>query len=327
MKKDLSVECLRGLACVLLVTYHVIGDNSEQGLRVAADSYLRYLNDSLVYLRMPLFTFLSGYVYSLRPVISNPIGFLVKKVRRLIIPMLVVGTLYIGLQHLVPGTNSTYSFITLYSFYPVAHFWFLEALLLIFVVLVPMEFSGILKRKGSFFLVLLFFSGISLSQVKTTTFFAVNGAVYLMPYFLLGVGIHRFNLDNIGSGVKSLILIVALISVLFSQLGLSGVVEIDLAGRSLVAFLLGAAGVVSLFLFRFENKFLAAIGEYSYTIYLFHVFSAAAVRIVMVRLGVTSLELHLFLGIIAGIAAPILLEKLLSKYSVARLLLFGKSAR
>jgi len=60
------IETLRGLACVLLVRYHVIGADPWQGLCIA-DGPVRWLNDGIAYLRMPLFTILSGLVYGLRP--------------------------------------------------------------------------------------------------------------------------------------------------------------------------------------------------------------------------------------------------------------------
>jgi len=58
---NLRLETLRGLACILLVLYHVVGSDPAQGLMLA-DGWLRWLNDGLAYLRMPLFTFLSGWI-------------------------------------------------------------------------------------------------------------------------------------------------------------------------------------------------------------------------------------------------------------------------
>lgn len=104
---NLPIETLRGLACLLLVLYHVIGADASLGLRVE-DGPVRWLNDGLAYLRMPLFTFLSGLVYGLRPFAGNSRAFLVGKVRRLLIPMLFVGTLFAVLQALIPGTNSAF---------------------------------------------------------------------------------------------------------------------------------------------------------------------------------------------------------------------------
>jgi uncharacterized membrane protein len=46
------VETLRGIACILLVAYHVIGDTSESGLRLPADHALSFLNGLLADVRM-----------------------------------------------------------------------------------------------------------------------------------------------------------------------------------------------------------------------------------------------------------------------------------
>jgi peptidoglycan/LPS O-acetylase OafA/YrhL len=83
--KDNSINTLRGLACILLVAYHVIGGTPEQGLHIAS-GFLRVGNDVLAYIRMPLFTFLSGYIYSLKPIGNYSSSlFLKSKARRLLI--------------------------------------------------------------------------------------------------------------------------------------------------------------------------------------------------------------------------------------------------
>jgi peptidoglycan/LPS O-acetylase OafA/YrhL len=62
-KRNIPVDTLRGLACILLVAYHVIGVTPESGLRLH-DGILKNANELLAYIRMPLFTFLSGFVYA-----------------------------------------------------------------------------------------------------------------------------------------------------------------------------------------------------------------------------------------------------------------------
>ncbi len=109
-EKDTSIEALRGLACVLLVMAHVIGENAAGGLRVPDDSIFRWYVDSFAYIRMPLFTFISGYVYAMRPLtaIENWPAFLKGKTRRLLLPMFVVGTFLAVLQTYGPGVNEPF---------------------------------------------------------------------------------------------------------------------------------------------------------------------------------------------------------------------------
>ena len=59
--KALKIQSLRGLACLLLVVYHVIGATEMQGLRVH-DGWLPQLTAALDAVRMPVFGLLAGAV-------------------------------------------------------------------------------------------------------------------------------------------------------------------------------------------------------------------------------------------------------------------------
>src|SRR3954451_22202707 len=91
----LQTDTVRGIACLMLVAYHVVGGTRASGMGVGAGSYYRILIvDGPVLVRMPMFTFLSGFVYAYRPVRNGEVGtFVTKKVRRLLIPMVVVSTI------------------------------------------------------------------------------------------------------------------------------------------------------------------------------------------------------------------------------------------
>src|SRR3569833_1800989 len=68
-RESLRVETLRGLACMLLVAYHVIGSHTASGLQISKETTKQKNTNQNMHLRMPLFTFLSGFVYAYRPVI------------------------------------------------------------------------------------------------------------------------------------------------------------------------------------------------------------------------------------------------------------------
>src|SRR6478736_1172443 len=83
----------RGLACVLLVVFHAIGNEPTAGMHVARDSGLHFFAQFFTYVRMPLFSFLSGFVYAYHPVLdSTRAQFVLSKWRRLIVPMLTAAT-------------------------------------------------------------------------------------------------------------------------------------------------------------------------------------------------------------------------------------------
>jgi peptidoglycan/LPS O-acetylase OafA/YrhL len=122
MKRNLEVDTLRGIACVLLVLFHVVGDTPAVGLRIPEGHWLQVFNEALAYIRMPLFSFISGYVYGFRPYQGNAPAFVKGKVRRLLLPLITVGTIFAIVQAFTPGANNAVDRWRLLHIVPVGHF-------------------------------------------------------------------------------------------------------------------------------------------------------------------------------------------------------------
>jgi hypothetical protein len=116
-------------------------------------------------------------------------AFLQIKAERLLVPLVIVGTLYILLQNLTPGVNNRPP--SLPFVYPFAHFWFLQSLYLLFVLLAVLDRVGLLESMAGFLACLLasIFAYIFLPSVAH---FGFAGAMYLLPFLLLGLGLSRF---------------------------------------------------------------------------------------------------------------------------------------
>ena len=319
---NLPIETLRGLACLLLVLYHVIGADASLGLRVE-DGPVRWLNDGLAYLRMPLFTFLSGLVYGLRPFAGNSRAFLVGKVRRLLIPMLFVGTLFAVLQALIPGTNSAVGPWYLLHIRPVAHFWFLESLFWVFLVIWLLERWNLIREVKGYLLVLTLACALYLT-VRGWFMLGIEGAIYLMPYFLFGLAFSRFPLKPYltSAWVRWGLLMLAAVAVISMGMPVSNpdrrTVAMLAVGMSLCMLSLSLVRVV---------PGLAAIGRHSYAIYLFHVFFTAAVRIALNLAHIKLLPIDILLGLAIGLAGPIVLDRIASRFKWPALLLLGKALK
>ena len=319
---NLPIETLRGLACLLLVLYHVIGADVSLGLRVE-DGPVRWLNDGLAYLRMPLFTFLSGLVYGLRPFAGNSRAFLVGKVRRLLIPMLFVGTLFAVLQALIPGTNSAVGPWYLLHIRPVAHFWFLESLFWVFLVIWLLERWNLIREVKGYLLALSLACALYLT-VRGWFMLGIEGAIYLMPYFLFGLAFSRFPLKPYltSAWVRWGLLMLAAVAVISMGMPVSNpdrrTVAMLAVGMSLCMLSLSLVRVV---------PGLAAIGRHSYAIYLFHVFFTAAVRIALNLVHIKLLPIDILLGLAIGLAGPIVLDRIASRFKWPALLLLGKALK
>ncbi len=319
---NMRIQTLRGLACLLLVLYHVVGADPSLGLRVQ-DGAVRWFNDGLAYLRMPLFTFLSGLVYGLRPFAGNSRAFLQGKVRRLLIPMLVVGTAFAVLQVLTPGTHSSVGPWYLLHLQPVAHFWFVESLFWVFVVIWALERQHLISGMKGLLLVLALSCALYLS-VSGWHWLSLDGAIYLMPYFLTGLLCSRFRLERhlANPWIRLALLALALAAAVSMGMPVPNAerrtVAMLLTGMSLCLLCLGCGLVL---------PWLARIGRHSYAIYLFHVFFTAATRLALHRIGIDLLALDLLPGLLLGLAGPMLIERLAGGFKWPALLLLGRSAK
>jgi fucose 4-O-acetylase-like acetyltransferase len=319
-QKNAQIQCLRGLACILLVLYHVVGDSPSNGLRVS-DGPVRWLNDGLAYLRMPLFTFLSGWVYALRPFQGNLATFMLGKARRLLVPMLFVGTIFALLQSLVPGSNAAVHHWYLLHIEPVAHFWYLESLLWIFLGVALLDQWGNLDKPLGFAFWFMGVIGLYLTVVGPRML-GIEGAIYLAPYFLLGLALSRFDAWALitRKGVTLFLMGVALFAIL--RMGLP---KPNPDRKTMDMLLAGLCLCVLVLRVPLKDAWWAKVGASSYAIYLFHVFFTAASRIATEKTGMSWLPLQLVLGGVLGVVGPMWVESLAGRSRLTGLLMLGKS--
>jgi peptidoglycan/LPS O-acetylase OafA/YrhL len=318
------IDTLRGLACLLLVMFHVVGNTDTSGLNLDRSHGLVLVNELLSYFRMPLFSVLSGYVYAQRPFHDHAGEFVLGKVRRLLIPMLVVGTAFALMQAAVPGTSAHIVDWRMLHIVPVAHYWFLESLFLIFMAILALERINALSTKPRFVAVLVFAAAAFIVQ-PLPVFFGMSGAVHLFPFVLFGLWCGRFARGGKdGAHLSQLQLSLLLFLVVIVHVALAGPELPD--GSSLCALALGLGGCLMLLRSGMHSTWLAWVGDHSYAIFLFHVMGSAAARIVLTTVGFESLFLLLPAGMIAGVLLPLWSAKLLRKLPFAARWVLGESA-
>jgi fucose 4-O-acetylase-like acetyltransferase len=333
--KNLHVETLRGVAIVLVVMGHVIGSASDGGMKVEDDSFLRYLYYTFQYLRMPLFTVISGWVYALRPAgIDNAIQFMIKKARRILIPMIFVGGIYYIVQSLVPGTNYSNNLKDIWkiAIYPYTFYWYLHSLFIVFLAVAILDSYKLMKTPISLIFVmlisifLLIYRDIIIPE-EFPNYFGFKGAIYLLPFFIIGIGIQRFK-EIFQNKILSIVMIVILFrSLILQQLAWFGVVDYQFSGSEGLGLIIGLFGTIVLFKSKLNIKPMVWIGNFSYTIFLFHSFGTAGGRIILQKSGIQSTLLIFLFSLFLGLLLPVVIEKTLDRFNFTRLLFLGRPIR
>jgi surface polysaccharide O-acyltransferase-like enzyme len=329
MRERYNIDELRGFACLLLVSLHVIGHNPEVGMRLEEGSLFRYAADSWTFVRMPLFTFISGLVYAFRPARREHLpDFYSKKLRRLGIPLLVVAPLFFILQAITPGTTATpdwYEFLTI-PVLPYQHFWYLQALLLIFLVVGLLDAMGWLFRPAVFAALSAVAVALNLTFANSlepeVDLFSISQAAYLLPYFLLGVAFTRFQ-DTFAAAPVRLAAVVALAAgTLIHQAALWDLISVNIERTSILGLLCGTTASLVLLRIMPRMSLFRTIGKHSYAIFLHHMFFQAACRIVLVRLDAQDWQIFLA-AVAAGCIGPMVLQRLASVNPWTRTALLG----
>ena len=327
--RDLSIETLRGLAVLLMVLCHVIGDDGGRGLRVEDDSVYRYGYFSCMYLRMPLFTVIAGFVYATRPVSFRTADrFLKGKARRLLVPFATVAALQFAVQQAVaqvtPGVNGAGSWAEFWRVYVFGYdqFWFLQALFADFLIVIALEGLGLMAEIGGW-AACLAGAALAARYLPKPELFSLWGALYLLPFFLLGCGLRRFE-DRLATRTVA-VATAAAFAVLFAlqQVVWWERLPADVEPTSWLGLSVGVTGTALLVHFRRSFVPLAALGAGSFAIYLFHVFGAAGSRIALSRIGVVDRPTLLVAGLAAGLGLPILAERVLRRSRLLRTTLLG----
>ena len=335
VKKDLSIETLRGMAIILVVVGHVIGSKSDGGMKVDDDSFLRHLYFTFCYLRMPLFTVISGWVYAIRPVsAASQASFMFKKSRRLLLPLIFVGGAFWVVQSVVPGTNMSLELSSIWRLlvFPFNIYWYLPALFWVFLIVSFIDVFRLAHRFNHWIILLLVSTALlvfrdAMIPKTVENYFAFKMVIYLLPFFLFGIGINRFN--EIIYRSKTILWIVGVIFFLC-------IVSQQLVWYKLVpegymlhpaGLMIGFTGAILLFNMKIKIRWLIWLGSFAYTIFLFHTFGTAGGRIFLKVIGINHDVPIFFASLIMGFIVPIIADYILIRFKLTRMLLLGLSYR
>jgi peptidoglycan/LPS O-acetylase OafA/YrhL len=330
LSRDPSVETLRGLACLLLVAFHVIG-MADTGMQVSSTSIWRHFTDLMTPVRMPLFAFISGFVLVITSRSTAGLGSaLAQKFRRLGVPLLVASSIY----NLIYGITDMPQFVgSPFDLYlkPFMHLWYLQSALTL-VVLVTLTVY-LLQTTLRAIAPALFAIALLLNQwapALSSDIFSFAGTIYLLPFFSLGILVRQWA-PNVRMGGAHPLQVGLLASALMFGLVLvnfSGLFQADDDRYGIAAISVSCGVCLTLYAMRMRLSPLATLGGFSYAIFLYHPLFSSMSRHLMAVISPNAAPSMVFMiGMVAGLGLPALLQRIVQMFPVLALLLFGLSTK
>jgi fucose 4-O-acetylase-like acetyltransferase len=322
------IQVLRGMTCCLVVIIHVIGTVAQTGMHVPDGSGWRLFSDLLLHFRMPLFAFIAGFAYAYRPVrAGQQKKFLEGKVLRLLLPLVFVATLYYLSENLHPNASvPPYSVSEMWRIYlfPYQHLWFLQTILLVFVVIVILETLHVLDTPLRCAVALGVTLVLPFYFAPQHDWFSITGTVRLLPFFIMGVGLNRFRHLLQHPALPWIATVVFILFMGKHWLGVFGLGE-RVSAYTPMASVIGASGALFLWRWMPRSRLLANIGNSSFVIFAYHVFFVASTRELLNSVGWDSHGVTFVLCFAAGVLGPIVMSTIVERVSIGRRIVLGRA--
>ena len=327
-ERNAWVDYAKAIGIILVVYGHVARGVFNAGLPMDQDEYL--LVDSVIYsFHMPLFFFLSGLFFYDSLVKRGKTGLVVNKVDTIVYPF-IVWSLLQGVVEVVLS-NYTNGDVTLGEVFsllwsPRAQFWFLYALFLVFVVC-SLVYA---KTDRRYFLPLLLVFGVLYVLSQDLAVGSIGKFIFgNVVFFALGIWFNEIKAYFLARYVPLTLLLGA--SFLIGQylfhvtFGLNWEVGgLSVLALATVSILFVIA--LAMWLGRFRMGWLLFIGASSMTIYLMHILAGSGIRVVLGSfMGIDSIAVHLIVGTLIGLVAPLLAQMIIKRYDLYFLLAPPKS--
>lgn len=330
MSRLIEFDVAKALCIILVVMGHYAVDNP---------SWWVTTHDIIYTFHMPLFMFASGFIYIAFKKEESYGHFLMKKVRRLMIPYITTSIIIVTLKLMSQSGLYVENPVTTLSYFKILYLpeagsflWFVWALWWMFC-LVPF-FKTQLSRS------ILFGGGIFLylisPYINLPEEFCLKQAANMLIWFMFGVMCYDWKIQirkvNFAQIVLLLFVFVSLIII-----GGTGGKHPDGLGqvnqiltdsyfmRLLFRIMRPCLGIMlimclSKWLSQHKVPILLKIAASSYIIYLFHTTFTGFTRAILVKIPYmqTMTVLTIFIVVTTGVICPMLLHRLLMKYRISR---------
>lgn len=301
-KREVWVDYIKAVACLSVLTFHVIYGLQNAGL--PCGEFLSVVKEICGMFQIPVFMFASGYLFSKKPM-GNYFKFEGRKLLNLGVPYVVFSAVYYFVNvSFSSSVNFSYEIKDLIGIYmtPLAQYWYIFATIIIFLFLPILEF--IISNEFVLLTILVVWK-----LLNSYYYSASNYDYFFSQYaFIFYIGVLYGRYHEIASlkneKIRTVLPILALcIGIFVSRYYVDWSIMITVIDNFIPLLMI----YVLVYFFetygeKIENKFLSTVAKYSFQIYLIHTMVTAAMRIVMVKAGITNQWIQFIVGWIAGLS-------------------------
>lgn len=315
----LWIDCLKLFSCILVALGHLYMSMMVIGFISPESVYYSLIIQTVYSFHVPLFFVCSGYLYQLKKSeysFKEHVSIIKSKALNIGIPYFAFSIITVLLKIIFSSevnNKATPLFETLFL-EPIAPYWYLYALFFIFC-LIP-------RVKNRTILII----ALCISFVIKVIYVLVPNEIYFIPYifkiiiinavwFVLGMSLSTIDINKNNKFKKFLAIVLLCIAI-----GLAIVFYRDEQSSYLLQFIIGGLFVISIvYLFASKSnysheKVIKKCSEYFMPVFLMHTIFAAAMRTFILKLGITSLSVHIFIGIISSFILPIIVYEYAKKH-------------
>jgi len=320
MKNTDWVDYAKAIGIILVVYGHVARGLYNAGIESSVTLYK--LVDSIIYsFHMPLFFFLSGLFFYSSFSKRGGKQLVFSKVDTIFYPYLVwsifQGSIEVFLSGYTNTGNISFSDVLALLWAPRAQFWFLYALFVIFVVSSAI-YSVVPKRLS----ILVFLLAILL-YLFPSVLPDLNFYHFLSRYFVFfSFGIIFMMYVKIEYISTTFTFFVSLVAFVVCQWLFHDYLSLNYKDKGIESLLLAFISIIfmissAIYLSNKSYGYLVFIGKSSMAIYLMHILAGSGIRIILHNFFVVdSYFVHLVLGFLVGVLAPLAILKIINSLKI-----------
>ena len=312
------LDIAKGIGIILVVFGHVVTNGITSKI-IEKESTASILTNYIYLFHMPLFFFISGYLFKLKDytILINYCKKCFKKILSLFIPYIVFSLIYFSLKILLSNSsavNNPVGFDLLINLWknPIGEYWFLYSLILFTILVFSISYlfryiKSNLWKNILLIAITLTFACINLKSDVFTPYvcLGIKRSLPFFFFFFMGVTVQRLIEGKKLINKKSLIFIIPII--------ILGFLNINIQIIKLLSVVLIIWSIL-IFSSMINSQILENFGKFSLPIYLIHVYFVVLFKVIIVKIGLSMNLVTIFVVTILSLYFPIIIYKLAIKF-------------